>query len=100
MAQGYRRVAVTATSYRYFFLGSDVEAKRGIKLRHSTRHASRIWGKVGNGYVLVENECLNTKFPLPTLLYARYSVKLKKNIVNKNHNGPSSNFLAPIGSIS
>ena len=25
-------------------------------------------------------ECLNTRFPLPTLLYARYSVKLKINV--------------------
>ena len=40
------------------FLRSGVEAKRGVEFRHSTRNASR------------GTECVNTRFPLPTLLYA------------------------------
>ena len=31
------------------FLRSGVEAKRGVEFCHSTRNASRIWQKVGNG---------------------------------------------------
>ena len=33
-------------------------------------------------------ECLNTRLPLPTLLHAGYSVKLKtrRNIINRNVN--------------
>ena len=39
------------------------------------RH-SRIRRKVGNGNVLIETECPNTRFPLPIiLLSARYGVK-------------------------
>ena len=51
------------------FLRSDVKANRGVESCHSTRNASRIRQKV-------ETECLNTRFPLPTLLYSGYSVKL------------------------
>ena len=53
----------------FSFLRSDVEAKRGVAFRHSTRNASRIRQKWGT-------DCLNTRFPLPTLLFAGYSVKL------------------------
>ena len=31
------------------FLHTGVEAKRGVEFCHSTRNASRIWQKVGNG---------------------------------------------------
>ena len=51
------------------FLRSGVEAKRGVKLCHLTRNASRIRLKVGNGISY-------TKFPLLTLLCAGYSMKL------------------------
>ena len=34
-----------------------------------------------------EMECLNTRFLLPTVLYARHSVKLKKEI-SENYNDP------------
>ena len=56
------------------FLRSGVEAKRSVELPHSARNASRrrkvlLGGKWGT-------ECLNTRFPLLTLLYAEYTVKL------------------------
>ena len=51
------------------FLRSGVEVKRGVEFCHSTRNASRIRQKVGT-------ECLSTRFPLPTLLCAGYSVML------------------------
>ena len=35
--------------YLFTFLRSGVEAKHGIKFRHSTRNASRTRLKVGNG---------------------------------------------------
>ena len=50
------------------FLRSGVEVKRGVEFCHSTRNASRIWQKVGNGVS-------DTRIPLPTLLCAGYSVK-------------------------
>ena len=50
-------------------LRSGVEAKRGVEFCHVTCNASRIRQKVGNGMSY-------TRFPLPTLLCARYSVKL------------------------
>ena len=43
------------------FLRSGVEDKRGVEFCHS-----RKWG----------SECLNTRFPLPTLQCAGYSVKM------------------------
>ena len=49
-----------------------VETKRGVEFRHSTsKHAMppELGGKWGT-------ECLNTMFPLPTLLCAGYKVKL------------------------
>ena len=52
------------------FLRSGTEDKRGVEFCHSTRDASRFgrtWG----------TECLNTRFSLPTLQCAGYSVKLK-----------------------
>ena len=54
----------------FSFLRSGVEAA----LSSITQHAMlpEFGGKSGT-------ECLNTKFPLPTLLCAGYSVKLKKN---------------------
>ena len=51
------------------FLRSGVEVKRGVEFCHLTRKASRIRQKVGNGVSY-------TKFPLPTLLWVGYSVKL------------------------
>ena len=51
------------------FLRSGIEAKRGVEFCHLTRNASRIRQKVGNGVSF-------TRFPLSTLLYAGYSVKL------------------------
>ena len=48
------------------FIRSSVEVKRGVEFCHSTRNASIIRG----------TECLNTRFPLPTLLCAGDSVKL------------------------
>ena len=33
----------------FSFVLSGNEAKRGVEFRHSTRNASRIWRKVGNG---------------------------------------------------
>ena len=47
--------------FPFFF--SAVEDKRGVEFCHSTRNAFRIWQKVGNGVT----QCLNTRFPLPTL---------------------------------
>ena len=55
----------------FSFLRSGVEAKSGVEFRHSTRNASRSRRKVGNGVSY-------TRFPLPTLLCAGYSVKLIK----------------------
>ena len=49
----------------YSFLRSGVETKHGVEFRHSTRNASRTRRKVRN-----------VRFPLPTQLYAGYSVKL------------------------
>ena len=57
------------------FLRSGVEVQRGVEFCHSTRNASRIRQKGGNGV-------LNARFPLPTLLCAGYSVKL----TNKSSN--------------
>ena len=51
------------------FLRSSVEAKHGVEFCHLTRNASRIRQKVGNGVSY-------TRFPLPTLRSAGYSVKL------------------------
>ena len=51
------------------FLRYGVKDKRGVEFCHSTRNASRIRQKWGT-------ECLNTRFPLPTLQCAGYSVKL------------------------
>ena len=42
--------------------------KRSVKFRHSTSNVSN-WA--GRGV-----ECLDTRFPLPTLLYAEYNEKL------------------------
>ena len=52
------------------FLRSGVEAKRDVECRHSTRNASRTWWNW-------RTECLNSRFPLPTLLCAGYSIKHK-----------------------
>ena len=43
---------------KYFIFSSSLsgnEAKRGVELRHSTRNASRIRWKVGNGNIVMEN---------------------------------------------
>ena len=47
----------------YLYLG-------GVEFCHSTRNASKKFGRKWG------TECLNTRFPLPTLLCAGYSVKL------------------------
>ena len=60
------------------FLRSGVEVKRGVEFCHSIRKASRIRQKVGT-------ECLNTRFPLPTLLWAGYSVKSNLFILFYEH---------------
>ena len=52
------------------FLRSSVEDKRGVEFCHSTRNASRIRQKVGNGV------SYDTRFRLLTLLCAGYSVKM------------------------
>ena len=46
--------------FKFLFLHSSVEAKRGVEFRHSTRNASE--GGSG-GSVLMATECLNTRFP-------------------------------------
>ena len=59
---------------KYFifsFRRSDNEAERGVEFRHSTRNASRIRWKVGNGCVLMGMECFNTRFPC-SLCLLRY----------------------------
>ena len=56
-------------TFIFSFVSSGVEAKRSAEFRYSTRNASRIDGKW-------RTECLNTRFPLPTLLCVGYSVKL------------------------
>ena len=52
------------------FLRSCVEEKRGLEFCHSTRNASRIRQKMGNGV------SYDTRFLLPTLGHTGYSVKL------------------------
>ena len=47
----------------FWFLLSDNKANCGVNIRHSTRNASRIRRKVGNGSVLIGKECLNNRFP-------------------------------------
>lgn len=37
----------------FSFFCSRTKAKRGFEFRHSTNNAFRIWGKVGNGSVLI-----------------------------------------------
>ena len=69
------------------FPRSGLEAKRGVEFCHSTRKASRNQQKVGM-------ECLNTRFPLPTLLCAGYSVKLILYSYNDDTNGNNLGNLA------
>ena len=59
--------------YIYIFISSLWCRGESAALSSATQHAMppEIGGKWGT-------ECLNTKFPLPTLLCAGYSVKLKK----------------------
>ena len=54
------------------FLRSGVKAKHRVEFRHSTCNASKIWRKVGNSVLT---------FPLPALLCAGYSVKLKISLI-------------------
>ena len=68
----------------FSFLRSSVEVKRGVEFRHSTRNASTKLAESGG-------ECLNTRFPLPTMLCAGYSVQLIYFISkseNRTHNLP------------
>ena len=53
-----------------FFFG--IETKHGVDFLLILR---------GN----LETECLSARFPLPTLLYAEYSVKLKKYVLLTGH---------------
>ena len=51
------------------FLRAGLETKCGVEFRQLARNASIIRRKVGN-------KVSHTRFPLPSLLYAGYSVKL------------------------
>ena len=62
-----RRGNIYLHLYFHFFALMS-RGKRGVEFRHSTRNASRKWG----------TECLNTRFPLHTLLCMGYSVKLRE----------------------
>ena len=62
--------------YYFLFLYSGNNTKRGVEFHHSKQ-------ELENWVVNWEAECLNTSFPLPTLLYAGYSVELTKNIFIK-----------------
>ena len=59
--------------YIYIFTSSFWCRGENAALSYATQHAmpSEIGGKWGT-------ECLNTRFPLPTLLCEEYSVKLEK----------------------
>ena len=59
--------------YIYIFI-SPLWCQESAALTSANQNAMppQIGGKWGT-------ECLNTRFPLPTLLFAGYSVKLKKN---------------------
>ena len=60
-------VFLTAGDEDFLFLfiltGCSNEAKRGVGFHHSTRNASRVRQKEGNGSVLMRSECPNTRFP-------------------------------------
>ena len=60
--------------YIYFFIYSLRCREENAALSSATQYAipAEIGGKWGM-------ECLNTRFPLPTMLCAGYSMKLKKN---------------------
>ena len=58
--------------FHFFALVSRTSAALSSATQHAVRpEFGRKWG----------TECLNTRFPLPTLLCAGYSVKLKKKIL-------------------
>ena len=59
----YGGCACSGLAVLWYVDRSGVEVKRGFEFCHSTRNASRI-------------QCLNTRFPLPTVLCAGYNVKL------------------------
>ena len=68
-----RRWNIYLNLYFHFFA---LVSRLSAALSSATQHAmppefGRKWG----------TQCHNTKFPLPTLLHAGYSVKLKKNIL-------------------
>ena len=65
-------------NYFQFFCILVARHSCGVEYHHSTSNTSRIRRNVGNGRILMARECFNTKFPLPTLLFAGYSVKLKR----------------------
>ena len=83
VAQRYQRVIVNATVvgsisilhlYFHFFA---LVSRQSAALSSATQHAMPDFGgKWGM-------ECLNTRFPLPTLLCAGYSVRLILYILNK-----------------
>ena len=54
----------------FSFLRYGIEPKRDYEFCNSTRNGLQ------NVAENKETECLNTRFPLPTLLFAEYSVKL------------------------
>ena len=71
---------------KFSFPRSGNDANYGVEFRQSIRNASLIRQKVVNVSVLMKTKYLynkfpgtkSTKFPLPTLLCAGYSVKVKK----------------------
>ena len=60
-------------TFIFSFLRSGVEAKRGVEFHLSTVNTQYLYLGLGGKW---ETECLNTRFPLPTLLCAGYSMKL------------------------
>ena len=63
------RLVVDPHSRKCFFIFSF----RSAALSSASQDTTELHGKWGT-------ECLNTRFPLPTPVYAGYSVKLKKNM--------------------
>ena len=57
---------------KYFifsFTSCGNQIKRGVEFQYLTYNASRILQKKGNGSGLIGTESLNTRFPLPTVLF-------------------------------
>ena len=54
---------------------SSNDAMHGVEFRHATRFGSRIWRKVANGSVVMETECVNTRFPGSLYSAEQYETK-------------------------